>query len=146
MNEYTYTSPSGNYSTGSPARPFTPTSIYPGALSNLSAGDLSSDSVGSSRSRRGSGSHSPGPAVPPGSLAAIPRSHRYNPLGAAAITRASARQQQQKKRSKGLGDLSGIALKKIVDALCDPEAAYPMRFEVYKGAKNGPSLPRPLQS
>lgn len=101
MNEYTYTSPSGNYSTGSPGRPFTPTSIYPGALSNLSAGDLSSDSVGSSRSRRGSGSHSPGPAVPPGSLAAIPRSHRFNPLGTAAITRTSARQQQQKKRSKG---------------------------------------------
>ena len=100
LNEYTYTSPSGNYSTGSPARPYTPT-IYPNALSNLSAGDLSSDSVGSNRSRRGSGSHSPGPSVPPGSLAAIPRSHRYNPLGAAAITRASARQQQQKKRSKG---------------------------------------------
>ncbi|KAI0718875.1 hypothetical protein C8T65DRAFT_706549 [Cerioporus squamosus] len=104
LNEYTYTSPSGNYSTGSPARPFTPTGIYPGALSNLSAGDLSSDSVGSSRSRRGSGSHSPGPAVPPGSLAAIPRSHRFNPLGTAAITRASARQQQQKKRSKGSDD------------------------------------------
>nr|UBR88892.1 transcription factor bHLH9 [Ganoderma lucidum] len=102
LNEYTYTSPSGNYSTGSPTRPYTPT-IYPNALSNLSAGDLSSDSVGSARSRRGSGSHSPGPSVPPGSLAAIPRSHRYNPLGAAAITRASARQQQQqqKKRSKG---------------------------------------------
>ena len=103
LNEYTYTSPSGNYSTGSPARPFTPTGtgIYPGALSNLSAGDLSSDSgVGSSRSRRGSGSHSPGPAVPPGSLAAIPRSHRYNPLGTAPITRASARQAQQKKRAK----------------------------------------------
>ena len=100
LNEYTYSSPSGNYSTGSPARPFSPTGIYPGALSNLSAGDLSSDSVGSSRSRRGSASHSPGPAVPPGSLAAIPRSHRYNPLGAAATIRASARQQQQKKRSK----------------------------------------------
>ncbi|EJF67097.1 hypothetical protein BD309DRAFT_850346 [Dichomitus squalens] len=100
LNEYTYTSPSGNYSTGSPARPYTPTTIYPNALSNLSAGDLSSDSVGSTRSRRGSGSHSPGPSVPPGSLAAIPRSHRFNPLGAAATIRASARQQQQKKRSK----------------------------------------------
>ena len=101
MNEYTYTSPSGNYSTGSPARPFTPTGIFPGALSNLSPGDLSSDSVASGRSRRGSGSRSPvPPTVPPGSLAAIPRSHRFNPLGTAAITRASARQ-QQKKRSKG---------------------------------------------
>ncbi|KAH9943995.1 uncharacterized protein BXZ73DRAFT_86978 [Epithele typhae] len=62
------------------------------------AGELSSD--GSSRSRRGSGSHSPGPAVPPGSLAAIPRSHRYNPLGTAAITRASARQAQQQAQKK----------------------------------------------
>ncbi|KAI0830767.1 hypothetical protein BC628DRAFT_1312846 [Trametes gibbosa] len=104
LNEYTYSSP-GNYSASSPARPFTPTGIYPGALSNLSAGELSSDSVGTTRSRRGSGSHSPGPAVPPGSLAAIPRSHRFNPLGTAAITRASARQ-QQKKRSKASDDFA----------------------------------------
>ena len=103
MSSYTYGPTSSTFAGSTPARPFTPTSagIYPGALSNLSAGDLSSDSgVGSSRSRRGSGSHSPGPAVPPGSLAAIPRSHRYNPLGTAAITRASARQAQQKKRAK----------------------------------------------
>ncbi|CCM03782.1 uncharacterized protein FIBRA_05929 [Fibroporia radiculosa] len=96
LGEYTYTS-SPSYTTGSPARPFTPTGIYPGALSNLSTGELSSDSVASGRSRRGSGTHSPGPSVPPGSLAAVPRSHRFNPL-AAAVTRSSAR--QQKKRSK----------------------------------------------
>ncbi|KAI0783345.1 hypothetical protein C8Q75DRAFT_726175 [Abortiporus biennis] len=96
MSEYTYTS-SPNYTT-SPARPFTPTgSIFPGALSNLSAGELSSDSVGSSRSRRGSGAVSPTPSVPVGSLAAVPRSHRFNPI-AATVTRSSTR--QQKKRAK----------------------------------------------
>ncbi|KAI0361128.1 hypothetical protein OH77DRAFT_399149 [Trametes cingulata] len=105
LNEYTYSS-SGNYSTSSTARPFTPTGIYPGALSNPSPGELSSDSVGSARSRRGSGSQSPGPAVPPGSLAAIPRSHRYNPLGTAAISRSSARQQQQKKRAKATDEFA----------------------------------------
>lgn len=100
MSEYTYSS-TPNYTTGSPTRPFTPTgSIYPGALSNLSAGELSSDSVASSRSRRGSGTHSPGP-VAPGSLAAVPRSHRFNPL-AATVTRSSTR--QQKKRAKGGSD------------------------------------------
>ncbi len=80
MSEYTYTS-SPSYTAASPARPFTPPGgIYPAALQNLSAGELSSDSVASGRSRRGSGAHSPGPAVPPGSLAAVPRSHRFNPL------------------------------------------------------------------
>ncbi|KAH9949338.1 hypothetical protein B0H21DRAFT_129093 [Amylocystis lapponica] len=91
LNEYTY---GPNYTAGSPGRPFTPTGIYPGALSN---GELSSDSVASGRSRRGSGTISPGPSVPPGSLAAVPRSHRFNPL-AATVTRSSTR--QQKKRSK----------------------------------------------
>lgn len=97
LNEYTYGS-SGNYTAASPARPFTPTGVYPGALSNLSTGELSSDSVASGRSRRGSGTHSPGPSIPPNSLAAVPRSHRFNPLAAAAVTRSSTR--QQKKRSK----------------------------------------------
>lgn len=100
MNEYTYSS-TPNYTTSSPTRPFTPTgSIYPGALSNLSAGELSSDSVSTSRSRRGSGAGSPGP-IAPGSLAAVPRSHRFNPL-AATVTRSSTR--QQKKRAKGGSD------------------------------------------
>ena len=99
MSEYTYGPSTTNYSTGSPARPYTPTgSIYPGALSNLSAGELSSDSVASTRSRRGSGATSP--PVPAGSLAHVPRSHRYNPLG--AVPRTSAR--QMKKRSKGSDD------------------------------------------
>ncbi|KAI0937067.1 hypothetical protein AcV5_005054 [Taiwanofungus camphoratus] len=103
LNEYTYSS-SPSYTTASPARPFTPTgSIYPGALSNMSAGELSSDSVASGRSRRGSGTHSPGPSVPPGSLAAVPRSHRFNPI-AATVTRSSTR--QQKKRAKGSDDFA----------------------------------------
>ncbi|TCD70115.1 hypothetical protein EIP91_004844 [Steccherinum ochraceum] len=47
MSEYTYSS-TPNYTTSSPTRPFTPTgSIYPGALSNLSAGELSSDRTAS---------------------------------------------------------------------------------------------------
>ncbi|KAL6307664.1 hypothetical protein BKA93DRAFT_767176, partial [Sparassis latifolia] len=96
MNEYTYSS-GGTYNGSSPGRPFTPSGIYPGALNTLSAGELSSaDSVTSSRSRRGSGTHSPGPSVPPGSLAAVPRSHRFNPI-AATVTRSSTR---QKKRAK----------------------------------------------
>ncbi|CAL1694217.1 unnamed protein product [Somion occarium] len=101
MSEYTY-GPSTTFSNSPGPRPFTPTGIYPGALSNLSTGDLSSaDSVASGRSRRGSGAHSPGPAVPPGSLASVPRSHRFNPI-AAPVTRSSTR--QQKKRAKGGSD------------------------------------------
>lgn len=96
MNEYTYSS-SGSYNGGSPARPFTPTGIYPGAINNLSAGELSSaDSVASGRSRRGSGTGSPGPSVPPGSLAAVPRSHRYNPIG----VRSSVRQKTKRQSTK----------------------------------------------
>ncbi|THH02353.1 hypothetical protein EW026_g509 [Hermanssonia centrifuga] len=98
MSSYTYGPSTSSYSTGTPARPYTPTgSIYPGALSGLADGELSSDSVGSNRSRRGSGAISP----PPGSLAAVPRSHRFNPL-ATAVTRTSPR--QAKKRSKGSDD------------------------------------------
>lgn len=99
MSEYTYGS-STSFAASSPARPFTPTgSIYPGALSNLSAGELSSDSVNSGRVRRGSTTHSP--SIPIGSLAAIPRSHRYNPI-AATVPRSSTR--QQKKRAKNGSD------------------------------------------
>lgn len=103
MSEYTYSS-TPNYTTGSPNRSFTPSNaggIYPGALSNLSAGELSSDSAASNRGRRGSGTMSPAPA--PGSLATVPRSHRFNPLAATAIPpRSSTR--QQKKRAKGIPD------------------------------------------
>ena len=42
---YEYTSLNGNYSTVSEPPPRAFTGIYPGALSYLSAGDLSSDSI-----------------------------------------------------------------------------------------------------
>ncbi len=92
MSSYTYGPTPSTYAGSSP-RPYTPTGIFPGALSDLAAGELSSDSVASNRSRRGSGAASP----PPGSLATIPRSHRFNPLAVPA--RVSPR--QTKKRSKG---------------------------------------------
>ena len=102
MSEYTYGPSATSFGTPSPGRPYTPPgSIYPGALSTLSAGELSSDSVASSRSRRGSGAVSP-PPVPAGSLAAVPRSHRFNPL-ASIPTRTSARQ-AKKRGSKGSDD------------------------------------------
>jgi len=98
MGEYTYNT---NYTTASPGRSYTPT-IFPGALTNIpTPGDLSSgESVGPARGRRGSGALSPSPA-PVGSLASIPRSHRYNPI-ATTVPRQSTR--QQKKRSKGSDD------------------------------------------
>ncbi|KAF7793474.1 hypothetical protein EIP86_004586 [Pleurotus ostreatoroseus] len=92
MSQYTYGPTTSTYAGSSP-RPYTPTGIFPGAISDLGPGELSSDSVTSNRSRRGSGAASP----PPGSLAAIPRSHRFNPL--AVPPRVSPR--QTKKRSKG---------------------------------------------
>ena len=70
MSSYTYGPSSSTYSGSAPTRPYTPNGIYPGALSELGAGELSSDSVNSTRSRRGSGAVSP----PPGSIATIPRS------------------------------------------------------------------------
>lgn len=101
MSEYTYGPSASSFGPSSPARPYTPTgSIYPGALSTLSAGELSSDSVASSRSRRGSGAVSP----PPGSLAAVPRSHRFNPLGVPAPGVRTSTRQAAKKRSKGSDD------------------------------------------
>ena len=93
MSSYTYGPSSSTYSGSAPTRPYTPNGIYPGALSELGAGELSSDSVNSNRSRRGSGAVSP----PPGSIAAIPRSHRFNPIG--VTPRVSPR--QPKRRSRG---------------------------------------------
>lgn len=100
LTEYTYGS-SNTFGGASPSRSYTPTgSIFPGALTNLGEG---SESVLVSRTRRGSGTHSPGPSVPPGSLAAIPRSHRYNPI-AAPITRSSTRQLKKRARGEDFSD------------------------------------------
>ncbi|KAN0093305.1 hypothetical protein V8E55_004091 [Tylopilus felleus] len=60
ISEYSYT-PSANYTTTSPSRPYTPpdNGISPPAVYNLSAGELSSDGLTSGRRSRGSGTHSP---------------------------------------------------------------------------------------
>ncbi|OBZ68499.1 hypothetical protein A0H81_11617 [Grifola frondosa] len=91
LNEYTYSS-SPSYTTGSPARPFTPTgSIYPAVLRQR---HLHPEPP---RQRNPLSR----PSVPPGSLAAVPRSHRFNPL-AATVTRSSTR--QQRRRARGSDD------------------------------------------
>jgi len=89
MPEYgTYTS-GGSYVATSPSRPYTPSSgVYPAALSNLSAGELSSDSMQSARRGRVGGVQSPSPTVP--------RSHRFNPIAAPA----SRTRERTKKKSK----------------------------------------------
>ncbi|THH19675.1 hypothetical protein EW146_g1536 [Bondarzewia mesenterica] len=92
LNDYSYIGSS--YTTGSPARPFTPThSIYPAVLSNLSAGEMSSDSMQSGRTSRGSGTHSP-------SLATVPRSHRYNPMGVSVPARSTTTRERKRRASK----------------------------------------------
>jgi len=91
LSDYSYSS---SYTTASPARPYTPTDnnigISPPSLSyNLSGGELSSDGLPSGRISRGSGSHSP-------SLASIPRSHRYNPVGNPATRPKAPRRRSSK--------------------------------------------------
>ncbi|KAI0313484.1 hypothetical protein OF83DRAFT_1175632 [Amylostereum chailletii] len=72
MTEYTFSGPSYTTTTSS-ARPHT-TPMNSGIRPNLlSTGNMSSGSMQLGGTRRGSGTHSP-------SLAAIPRSHRYNPI------------------------------------------------------------------
>ncbi|ETW86835.1 hypothetical protein HETIRDRAFT_437588 [Heterobasidion irregulare TC 32-1] len=90
LNDYAYIGAS--YTAGSPARPFTPTHIYPPVLSNLSAGEMSSDSMQSGRTSRGSGTHSP-------SLATVPRSHRYNPMSVMP-PRTSGTRERKRRASK----------------------------------------------
>jgi hypothetical protein len=93
MTEYTYGTAS-SFTASPSARPFTPppsSSIFPGALASLSSGEMSSDSMQSGRTSRGSGTQSP-------SLGSVPRSQRFNPIAATSrgpVTRrrrASTRQ------------------------------------------------------
>lgn len=89
MNDYATAGPFGPTA---PARPYTPVdgaSVSPPMLTyHLSAGEMSSDS-------RGSGAHSP-PLY-----AAVPRSHRYNPMAASPpVTRSSMRALPKRKMSK----------------------------------------------
>ncbi|KAF8119816.1 hypothetical protein EV363DRAFT_1461052 [Boletus edulis] len=60
IDEYSYT-PSANYTTASPGRPYTPpdNGISPLAIYNLGGSELSSDGLTSGRRSHGSGTHSP---------------------------------------------------------------------------------------
>ena len=97
IGEYSYTS---SYTTASPGRPYTPpeNGISPPAVYNLSAGELSSDGLPSGRRSRGSGTHSPASvhSVP---YAAVPRSHRFNPIAPPA-TRAATKAARRKSRNE----------------------------------------------
>jgi len=95
LGDYPY--PTTSSYTTSPARPFTPADgVSPPALYSLSAEDVSSDHSSGS-ARRGSGSLSP-PNVPYGA-AAVPRSHRFNPI-ATPVTRSSTRPQPKRRASR----------------------------------------------
>ncbi|KAF8910052.1 hypothetical protein CPB84DRAFT_1764478 [Gymnopilus junonius] len=105
MADYTYSS---SFGAPSPPRPYTPSeggSVAPQTLAyNLSAGELSSDSIPSSgRISRGSGSHSP-PTVP--YAATVPRSHRFNPIAVPANrpSRAAAHKRTRSTRSNDESD------------------------------------------
>ncbi|KAF8125273.1 hypothetical protein EV363DRAFT_1402513 [Boletus edulis] len=95
VTKYSYT-PSANYTTASPGRPYTPpdNGISPPAVYNLSGGELSSDGLTSGRHSRGSGTHSPSSvhSVP---YASVPRSHRFNLIMAPA-TRLAAKTPRRK--------------------------------------------------
>ena len=97
MNEYTYSSSSA-FSPPSPPRSFSPTdgihASPPSLTYNISAGELSSDSMPTGRASRGSGSHSP-PSVP--YAATVPRSHRFNPI-AVPPNRTNAKAAAHKRR------------------------------------------------
>ncbi|KAH0837955.1 hypothetical protein J3R83DRAFT_6192 [Lanmaoa asiatica] len=99
IGEYSYT-PSANYTTASPGRPYTPpdNGISPPAVYNLSGGELSSDGLTSGRRSRGSGTHSPSSvhSVP---YASVPRSHRFNPIAPPA-TRSAAKTPRRKARNE----------------------------------------------
>ncbi|KAL5495077.1 hypothetical protein ACEPAI_539 [Sanghuangporus weigelae] len=86
--DYAYSSPA-SFTTGSPARPFTPPdSICPPALTHLSNGELSSDSMPSSnavltrKTRSNSINSTSSPGSINGSLPSTTRGqHRFNPIG-----------------------------------------------------------------
>ncbi|KAI0312813.1 hypothetical protein OF83DRAFT_1066603 [Amylostereum chailletii] len=93
--EYTFSGPSY---TPSPARPHTPP-MNSGIRPNFpSAGDMSSDSMQSGGTRCGSGPHSP-------SLAAIPRSHRYNPIAMSPrVTRSAMARKRRAAKQEEFSD------------------------------------------
>ncbi|TDL28136.1 hypothetical protein BD410DRAFT_835375 [Rickenella mellea] len=91
LPDYSYSS-GASFTTGSPARPFTPPdSICPPALTHLSGGELSSDGMQSGRRSRNSvDAGSPGSTHAP---LPTPRNHRFNPM---AATRGSTRERKRR--------------------------------------------------
>lgn len=98
LPDYSY-SPSASFTTGSPARPFTPpegASIQPALVSN---GELSSDSMPSNAGRKSRSNSTVGAGSPSSIHGALPTprgQHRFNPLGA----RTSQRERKQRRPSK----------------------------------------------
>ena len=89
--DYAYSS-GASFTTGSPARPFTPTdNINPPAL--LSGGELSSSElpVGPTGRKRSNTAASGSPASLHNGLPASRGQHRYNPMGSRATTRERKR-------------------------------------------------------
>lgn len=97
MGDYSYGSPNPSYTTAPITRPYTPADgVAPPSLYSLSADDGSSDHSSGSALRRSGGSLSP-PNVP--YSAAVPRSHRFNPI-AAPQTRSSGRAPPKRRASR----------------------------------------------
>jgi hypothetical protein len=104
-------SPQPSYISSPPVRPFTPTEngIYTATLNNVSAGELSSDSMRQGSPsfvlrhiRRNSGTVSP--LSSSSGLASVPRSaHRYNPIG---VSPAVAARRERKPRSRKSEDFA----------------------------------------
>ncbi|KAG0707568.1 hypothetical protein DFH29DRAFT_631774 [Suillus ampliporus] len=104
IGEYSYSS-STSYTTASPGRPYTPpdNGISPPAVYSLSGGELSSDGLTSGRRSRGSGTHSPSSVHSVPYSAAVPRSHRFNPI-AAPTTRSATKATRRKSRNDDSDD------------------------------------------
>ncbi|EGN93193.1 hypothetical protein SERLA73DRAFT_172348 [Serpula lacrymans var. lacrymans S7.3] len=100
-----YYSSGTSYTTASPGRPYTPpdNGISPPALYSLSGGELSSDGLQSGRRSRGSGTHSPASVHNVPYSAAVPRSHRFNPI-AAPTTRSATKATRRKSRNDDSDD------------------------------------------
>lgn len=125
MSEYTYSSvPAAAYMSSPSNRPFTPppaSSIFPGALSTLSAGELSSDSNPSSRTSRGSLS-------PP--MASVPRAHRFNPIAVAPTSSRGSATRRRRGSVKQADDFSDDDDDFAPAAAAGPEIAGNRREEV----------------
>ncbi|EJD03767.1 uncharacterized protein FOMMEDRAFT_19129 [Fomitiporia mediterranea MF3/22] len=101
LPDYAYSS-GASFTTGSPARPFTPPdSICPPALTHLSNGELSSDSMPSSNAaptrkvRSNSVNSVSSPGSVHGNLPGTRGQHRFNPIGA-----RPARAERRRRASK----------------------------------------------